>query len=345
MKTIYIHKAKNDYVGEFVKACRNYGLRSQVISLEQAGCVAQIIRSGPGLILFRPDLHLTNFNACIRTMGTLHELGYPILPSWRAVLSYDDKIIQHQQMQDSGLPHCETQIVTEYDQVEVTASSMGYPLVVKLRSGAASSSVQLIRTKDEMMRYAKRMFSHGISPVPALTRDLQANIRKTRGGLLAVLRKAPAITLRRISMMASTFSERNYVLMQRFYGGNEGDIRVTIIGNRAFVFGRQNRQNDFRASGSGKLIYSDYDAFGAEIELAFQLSAYLQAAFLAVDIIKDAQGRPVLVEYCPGFVMQAIERCPGYVRRNGAFVPGSYKPVSLIIQDITKSNNDGNHAG
>lgn len=331
---IYIHGGENQASKELLFSCDKQGVKSKVIDLENVGSLSEVVNSGCGPIIFRPTLHETNFNLCIRKLGVLNELGFPILPSWRAILSYDDKVLQYQQLIDSGLPHCDTRVVSSADLIDSVADLFGYPLVVKLRSGAASSNVRLMRCSKDLHRYAKKMFSVGASPVPSLTTDFQTNIRKSSEGILAFLKKAPLVIARRIKMKLLSPRERGYVLIQRFYPENTGDIRVTIIKDRAFVLLRKNRPNDFRASGSGLITYPDCGGFKAEIELAFRLTDYLQAKYLAVDMIKDNNGSPIIVEYCPGFARGLVEKAPGFMCRDGEYVSGSFKPSDLIIQDV-----------
>ena len=318
---------------EFVPACEAAGLEPRIVDMERPGCLSQIQAGGPGPVVFRPNLHLTRFEACLRHLGVLRELGHPILPSWPAVLSYDDKVIQARQLQAIGLPHGETRIAIRMEDVEKAAAELGFPLVVKLRTGAGSLNVRRLETAGELRAYAGRMFGRGLSPVAGPGGDLGVNVRKS-GGWGKALGKAPRVIAKRIRMKVLTPRERGYVLMQRFYPGNDGDTRVTILGDRAFVYRRRNRPGDFRASGSGRLDYVDPLEHGAEVELAFRLAGALQASFLAVDMIRDERKEPIVVEYCPGFILSLIEGCRGYVTREGRAVPGTFRAADLMAQDI-----------
>ena len=46
--------------------------------------------------------------------------------------------------------------------------------------------------------------------------------------------------------------EREYVYFQEFLPGNNFDIRIIVIGDKAFGLKRMVRKGDFRASGSGE---------------------------------------------------------------------------------------------
>jgi glutathione synthase/RimK-type ligase-like ATP-grasp enzyme len=55
--------------------------------------------------------------------------------------------------------------------------------------------------------------------------------------------------------------EKNYVYFQDFIPQNDFDIRIIVIGKRAFAIKRMVRKGDFRASGSGNIKYDPYFSF------------------------------------------------------------------------------------
>ena len=71
----------------------------------------------------------------------------------------------------------------------------------------------------------------------------------------------------------------------KYLPNNTYDTRITIIGERAFGFIRENRYNDFRASGSGKISY-DKTAIDLKcVEIAFEISQKLKFQTMAYDFI------------------------------------------------------------
>ena len=75
------------------------------------------------------------------------------------------------------------------------------------------------------------------------------------------------------------------VYFQEFIPNNGFDIRVVVIGKRAFAVKRFNRRGDFRASGSGKKEY-DHKLFDVElISYSFDLAKKLSMQSMAYDFI------------------------------------------------------------
>src|SRR5690606_9843799 len=70
--------------------------------------------------------------------------------------------------------------------------------------------------------------------------------------------------------------ERGYVYFQEFVGGNDSDIRVVVIGGRAFAIRRMVRKNDFRASGSGRILYDPAIIPLSAVAMAFELAGRME---------------------------------------------------------------------
>lgn len=187
-------------------------------------------------------------------------------------------------MSATDIPIPKTWVIWWHKQANEFINSTKYPLVLKLSSGITSRNVVLARNAREARRFAKALLNAGMHMLPAT---------KSPFGFIAQrLREARWIL----------FSEKNneefhkgYLLFQEFLPGNEFDIRITVIGNRAFAFRRHNRPNDFRASGSGRIDWSPEQIPEDAILLAFATADKLKTQSLAVDILRR-EGQPVIAE-------------------------------------------------
>ena len=90
------------------------------------------------------------------------------------------------------------------------------------------------------------------------------------------------------------------------------DIRVIVIGDRAFALKRMVRKGDFRASGSGEMKFEKEEFDERCIEISFKTSKKLNAQCLAYDFVFDSQNNPLIVEISYGFSIEAYDACPGY---------------------------------
>lgn len=90
-------------------------------------------------------------------------------------------------------------------------------------------------------------------------------------------------------------------ILEEFCKNNDGDMRVVVIGNRVMGFHRKNRRGDFRASGSGLKVYLEDLDFEC-VQLAYRISAENGFESMSYDLVRDNQGRWVVLEfsYCYG---------------------------------------------
>lgn len=127
--------------------------------------------------------------------------------------------------------------------------------------------------------------------------------------------------------------QRDYVYFQDFVPDNNADIRVIVIGDKAFAIKRMVREGDFRASGSGAIVY-DREAIPLDcIRIAFEVASQLRSQSCAFDFVKCADEWHI-VEISYTFSLSVYKPCPGYwdssLHWHSAFVT----PERYIIEDV-----------
>ena len=71
--------------------------------------------------------------------------------------------------------------------------------------------------------------------------------------------------------------EKGYVYFQDFIPNNSYDIRIIVIGDKAFAIKRIIRDGDFRASGSGNIVYKRSEINERCIKIAFEIITKFKA--------------------------------------------------------------------
>ena len=124
-------------------------------------------------------------------------------------------------------------------------------------------------------------------------------------------------------------------ILQEFCPHNDGDLRVVTIGNRVMGFRRNNRPNDFRASGSGLRSYPEDLDFEC-VRLAHRISAENGFESMFYDFVRDGQGRWVVLEFSYCSVDTSTRDCHYYYE-----MPGGEKkdktgvyPEDFILADF-----------
>jgi hypothetical protein len=100
-------------------------------------------------------------------------------------------------------------------------------------------------------------------------------------------------------------------ILQEYCPGNDRDLRLVVIGERAMGFWRLNRPGDFRASGSGTLVYGE--EFDDEcLDLVHTISRDQGFDSMAYDLVRDKSGHWVVLEMSYAYVDECVKDCPFY---------------------------------
>lgn len=271
-------------------------------------------------------------------LASVEGMGIRVYPNHATSWHFDDKIAQKYLLESVGAPLAETWVFFDKEEANDFLRRAKYPLVFKLRRGAGALNVRLVRTREEGFRLVRRMFGAGIRVAPPVERMSRAiarvrNRRQHSDPLWVRAMRAGGLFL---NQTLHPLRERGYVLFQKFVPDNDHDIRVTVIGARAFVYRREVRKDDFRASGSGKLIHlaREQVPFDA-VEIAHKLSRRLGFQSMAYDFVRDGgSGQPLLLEMSFGFVPGYVYDCLGHLTCDQEWIPGHLHPEDLIVEDL-----------
>ena len=265
--------------------------------------------------------------------------GKKVFPDFHTAWHFDDKVGQKYLLESVKAPMAHTWVF--YDEIEALlwANEINYPIVFKLRGGSGSQNVRLVPTKKLAAKLIKKAFEKGFAqydPAGSLKErwrlycNGQTQIKDILEGLARFIISPPyAIVKGR---------ERGYIYFQEFIPDNDHDIRVIVIGDRAFAIKRMVRKNDFRASGSGNILYGrnlfDIDV----IRLSFDLSEKLNAKCVAFDFVNKG-GDHLLVEISYGFSPEPYDLCPGFWDKDLTWHEGNFDPYGWMVEDLIKTLN------
>lgn len=264
-----------------------------------------------------------------------HDLGLLVYPDQNTCWHYDDKIAQAYLLGAKGIPIPRTWIWFDKNAALDWALNADYPVVLKLAIGAGSNNVRLIRNKLEAQIWIERMFNRFVI-------SLNENYYQQLG-FRQRIREAARILLKgnlRPLNNSGLEPQSGYIIFQEFLPENNHDTRVTVIGKRAFAFRRFNRDNDFRASGSGKIDWDTKTIDKDFIRLAFKTAKLLRTQSCAIDGLYNSQTH-VVGEVSYTYLSEAVFKCPGHWELEGEpttgrleWVEGQMWPEEAQIQDF-----------
>ena len=176
-----------------------------------------------------------------------------------------------------------------YGTLEDLDPSVRYPAIVKPSAGSRSKDILLVNN-DRDLANAARFVSRSYS-----TLNLRRSIKSffLRTGYKAISQ------------------HRNKFVVQDYIDELKGDYKVLIYGDRYFVLERENRVNDFRASGSGLLKFPE-ETPKEILSYASEIYSRCDTPFASLDIaMKEAQCFLLEFQFV-SFGQYALERSNHY---------------------------------
>ena len=231
-------------------------------------------------------------------------LGIPVFPSERTGRYLEDKVSQKYGLEAAGLPTPQTWVFYRPEDAREFVRAAEFPLVFKLSTGIKSKNVVLLKGPDEAEPLIQVMFGAGTTSVD----------RPNSRGQERVLRLKEASRQYRGLMINHAVKpwglQHGYFYLQEFLPGNDYDVRVTVVGDRAWAFRRHNRPGDFRASGGGLLDYDQGAIDERVIRLAFLAAQRLGVQALTIDGLRR-RDEWVIGEVSCFYESEAVGDCPG----------------------------------
>lgn len=338
---IAIHHQPGSFSERWIPYCDENNIPYKVVNCYSSDIISQL-RDCDGL-MWHWDLNDYKAALFVRQLTySLEKMGKKVFPDIKTSWHYEDKVGQKYLLEAVNAPMVNTYIFYSKADALKWLDTASFPKVFKLRKGASSSNVQLVKDKQKAKKLVNKAFGKGfpsISPFGRLKerfyilkrdRDLKG-LRLFLGGLARYL--IPTIVEKYSS------NEKGYIFFQDFLSDNNYDTRLVVIGDRCFGFRRYNRKNDFRASGSGSIAYEKELINEKLIEIAFNITAKLNAQSLAFDFIYE-NDIPKIVEISYCFMMgEFYDRCSFYWDHNMNFHKEEINPQKFMIEDFIVSLN------
>jgi glutathione synthase/RimK-type ligase-like ATP-grasp enzyme len=214
----------------------------------------------------------------------LEQKGAITLPEYEYLRAHHDKVsmeIMRSGFSDSALKTLESRPYGSW--VDALKYDSVFPVVVKAASSSASAGVFLARNKEE---YDKIVRKAGKVIVAGGLADLFTGWIKTQSKRLI---KAIDPSKNKYYWKYNTTPLSMPLVVQPFVDGLEGDFKVLFFGGKYFSMYRKNRENDFRASGSGSFLGVPDDKFDGLLNFARKVTEEINFPMIGMDIGFDGK--------------------------------------------------------
>ncbi len=271
--------------------------------------------------------------SAIKILTTIEKyLNIPVFPNINTAWHYDEKITQHYIFDAIDAPKIPSWVFWNYDEAFDFLNTSEYPLVFKLSVGAGSANVIKINNKESAIKITKRMFRTGVFPYEF--NEFSWGELNMKQRLKKVLRRFFNCFDKYLHLPSYYLPQKNYIYFQKFIPDNMYDIRVTVIGDRAFGFIRYNRPGDFRASGGGNIDLNPKNIPIEAIKIAHTISQKLSFQSMAYDFMINEEGKILLNEISYCYVNKAVHGCPGFWDSKLQWIDTQMWPEEAHIEDF-----------
>ena len=335
---IAIHNSKGDFAERWIEYCKGKNIPYKTVCCYDSDIINQLADCDalmwhhnhvlPKDVLFAKQLTFA-----------LEFSGKKVFPDCRTSWHFDDKLGQKYLLESIGAPLVQSYAFYSKAEALHWINNTNFPKVFKLRGGAGSKNVKLVNTKDEAIKLTKIAFGKGFRQYDSLG-AIKEQIRKYRlqKSRITDILKAIAHLVYPIQIELAKGREKGYLYFQDFIQGNSFDIRIVVIGDKAFAIKRLVRKNDFRASGSGNIIYDRTQIDERCVQIAFHTNENIQSQSLAVDFVFDNKYNPLIVEVSYGFMAKGYDTCPGYWDKQIKWHEGLFNPYGWMVENLLKKS-------
>jgi glutathione synthase/RimK-type ligase-like ATP-grasp enzyme len=333
---IGIHHHQGSFSNRWIKYCEKKGISYKIVDCYKSDIIQQLndcdafmwhfYHASPKDYLFAKQL-----------LYSVQTSGKKVFPDFNTVWHFDDKVGQKYLLESVNAPLVPSYVFYSQQDAVEWADSTSFPKVFKLRGGAGSVNVKLVKNKKMAVRLINKAFGLGFKHDSLVDlKDLFRIYKLGKGSLLSLVKGFLRLFIS--SQFAKVHGkEKGYIYFQDFVPDNNSDTRIIVIGNKAFAIKRLVRNNDFRASGSGSILYSKNEFDERCVKVAFELTEKLKAQCIAYDFVFDENNTPLIVEISFGFGVEAYDPCPGYWDRELNWNEGKFNPQVWMIEDLIRS--------
>ena len=333
---IAIHQRRGSFSDNWLEYCKINKIDYKIVNCYDTSIMKEL-EDCDGLMWHHTQNDYRDMLFAKQLLFSVQQSGKKVFPDYFSNWHFDDKVGQKYLFESIKAPLVPSYVFYSKREALSWIESTTFPKVFKLRGGAGSANVKLVKNKKEAKYLIKKAFNKGFSQIESLgqIRERIRLYKEKKASIIHVLKGFARFFIKN-EFVKMYHKEKGYIYFQDYIKDNKFDIRIIIIGDRAFAIKRMVRNNDFRASGSGNIFY-EKDNFNKEtIKLAFYLTNKINSKCAAFDFLYDNNNNPLIVEVSYGFNQYGYIPCPGYWDINLNWFDGSFTPEFFILDDFIK---------
>lgn len=310
---IAIHHRSGGFSERWIRYCENNRIDYKIVNAYDSNIVEQV-SDCDAFMWHHQHIVMADTLFAKQLIYSLGTAGIRCFPDFKTTWHFDDKVGQKYLLEAIGAPLVPSYVFYSRKKALEWVEKTNYPKVFKLRGGAGSSNVMLVHNKRQAKKLVKKAFGKGFSQ-SSIRNLVSENMRKYKErkiSFFTVIKSIVAYYLKPDTFNKNHQPEKGYAYFQDFIPNNSYDIRICVVGDHAFALKRLVRKDDFRASGSGSIIYDKGQIDERCVKLAFEMNKKLKAQSVAFDFVFDKENNPLVVEISYGYAVAAYDKCEGW---------------------------------
>lgn len=330
---------------EWKRYCEQNGIEVDMFDLMKVENAIELLKDYDILLWHFGQYRYAHMLETRSILYSAKSMGVKTFPAFEEAWHFDDKVAEMYALQAVGASIPKSEVYYSYDLLKdaVDAERIDFPIVAKLRTGSGSHNVKLIKSRDQLLKYTKKMLrGGGYNPAPSLTYKASSNLRSSHdwATFKSKVKRIPEF-LRTLRGAKEFPHEKRYVYLQEFIPNDNFDMKVVVVNGKCSGFCRPVRSHDFRASGGGE-VYNDNSKLTRDVvESAFYAADKLNLRCVGFDYVIDKRtGTPKIVEMSYGFLSSALTNVGGYYDRDYNWHEGGIVVEDEIIRSLIDEIND-----
>lgn len=329
---IAIHHRLGSFSDRWIEYCLKNSIKYKIVNAFDSDIIAQVNDCDA----FMWHYHHNQFKDILtaeKILFSLEHSGVKVFPDFKTGWHFDDKVAQKYLLEAINAPLVPSYVFYDKKEASKWAKQTIYPKVFKLKGGAGATNVRLVKNQKDALKLVDRAFGKGFAQFDRIN-NLKERYKKYNSGQDTLLGVAKGIGRLAIptNFSKQQSPEIGYIYFQDFIPNNSFDIRVIVIGKKAFAIKRMVRKDDFRASGSGNIFYEPENINKKCLEAAFSINKKTGSQCTAFDFVLDNNKQPMVVEISYGFSVEPYDACPGYWDNQLNWYEAKFNPQDWMIE-------------
>ena len=338
---IAIHNRPGYFSDRWIEYCKQNSIPFKIVNCYDNDIISQVADCS-ALMWHHSNYEYRDALIAKQILYSVQQKGLKVFPNFKTNWHFDDKVGQKYLLEAIDCPFVPSYAFFSKKDALKWIKETSFPKVFKLRGGSGSSNVKLVKNEKQAKKLVNKAFGRGFSQFDRINylKFRYQNFKTGKENFTAVIKGLVRLFIG--TKYSNDFiKEKGYIYFQDFIPNNTFDIRVIVIGKKAFALTRGVRKGDFRASGSGEINYDPSLIDLNVIKISFEVNRKLDTQCIAFDYVLF-NNEPLIVEISYGFAVEPYDPCPGYWDEQLKWHEGSFNPQKWMIEGLINSEAEKN---